>query len=163
MKIRSFLPIIDKRAETLILGTMPGARSLATQEYYAHKQNAFWKIMCAVFSGSSVPEQFSEKIQLLQQHRIALWDVIDHCERVGSLDSNIKNHIENDIPGLLSEFPKIKTIIFNGQQSHKFFVKKFGIIEGIRYEVMPSTSPAHTMKFEQKLAIWRSALQHQTA
>jgi hypoxanthine-DNA glycosylase len=158
MKISSFAPLVNQSARTLILGTMPGARSLEMQQYYAHKQNAFWKIMYALFSAAPVSDRFSEKVQLLTDNHIALWDVLDNCERAGSLDSNIKNHIENDIPGLLHDFPNIKKIIFNGQQSHKFFVKKFGYIEGIRYEVVPSTSPAHTMKFEDKLKAWQNAL-----
>lgn len=137
---------------------MPGARSLEKQEYYAHKQNAFWRILYHLYSDIPVPEVFQEKVQFLADNHIALWDVLDHCERIGSLDSNIKNHLENDIPGLLKDFPNIRKIIFNGQQSHKFFLKKFGQIDGIQYEVAPSTSPAYTMKFEDKLAAWRRAL-----
>lgn len=152
--ISSFPPIADLDAEILILGTMPGAMSLARQEYYAHKQNAFWRIMFSLLSDEPVPENFSDKVALLKQNKIALWDVLKYCEREGSLDSKIKNHIENDIPGLLKSHPKIKTIAFNGQQSHKFFIKKFGIIKGIDYYVMPSTSPAYTLRFEDKCKAW---------
>lgn len=158
MKVSSFPPFADADSEVLILGTMPGAMSLARQEYYAHKQNHFWKIMYALFSGLPVDERFSDKIALMQKNKIAIWDVLKHCEREGSLDSNIRNHFENDIPGLLRSHPKIKKILFNGQQSHKFFLKKFGQIEGITYHVLPSTSPAHTMKFEKKLEAWAAVL-----
>ena len=156
--IASFAPFANDQAQTLILGTMPGAMSLAKQEYYAHKQNHFWKIIYSIFGELPVPENFDAKIKLLQQSKIALWDVLANCEREGSLDSNIKNQIENDIPGLLRKYPKIKTIIFNGQQSQKFFLKKFGAIEGIQFYVLPSTSPANTMKFEKKLEAWSAIL-----
>lgn len=156
--IRSFAPVVDEQAEILILGTMPGAMSLAKQEYYAHKQNHFWKIMFSLLSELPVPEKFEDKIKLLQQNNIALWDVLAYCQREGSLDSNIKNQVENDILGLLASHPKIKTIVFNGQQAQKFFKRKFGQPVGIEFYVMPSTSPAHTMKFETKLAAWSQIL-----
>ncbi len=158
MKISSFPPFAHPDSKILILGTMPGVMSLTKQEYYAHKQNQFWKIMFSLFGQAPVPEIFSEKVQLLHDNRIALWDVLQHCEREGSLDSNIKNQVENDIPSLLAMHPKIRTIVFNGQQSHKFFIRKFAQIEGIQYLVMPSTSPAHTMKFEDKRKAWSALL-----
>jgi len=156
--ISSFPPFAEADAEILILGTMPGAVSLAKQEYYAHKQNHFWKILFSLLSDQPVPENFAEKVDLLRRNQIALWDVLAHCEREGSLDSNIRNQVENDIPGLLQSHPKIKTIVFNGQQSHKFFSKKFGLIDGIDFHIMPSTSPANTMKFETKRKAWSQVL-----
>lgn len=156
--IKSFPPIVDKNAETLILGTMPGAMSLAKREYYAHRQNAFWKIIYALFETLPVAENFDEKVKLLQQNNIALWDVLENCEREGSLDINIKNHKENDILGLLKTYPKIRTIVFNGKESEKYFLRKFGPIEGIRFFQMPSTSPANTMNFEAKLQSWSAVL-----
>lgn len=158
MRIASFPPFVNADAEILILGTMPGAMSLAKQEYYAHRQNVFWKIMYTIFSDGIVSEAFSQKVALLTAHNIALWDVLAHCERKGSLDSNIKNQVENDILGLLSEYPKIRKILFNGKESHRFFMKKFGPIAGVSLEVMPSTSPAYTLKLDEKLKAWRSAL-----
>jgi hypoxanthine-DNA glycosylase len=158
MIIASFPPFVNDEAEILILGTMPGAMSLAKQEYYAHRQNAFWKIMYSLYAELPVSEDFAEKVKLLQQNKIAIWDVLANCERKGSLDIHIKNQVENDIEGLLNEYPKIKKILFNGKESYKYFQKKFGHIEGISFHVMPSTSPANTIKFEQKLAAWREAL-----
>lgn len=156
--ICSFRPIIDQNATTLILGTMPGVASLEKQEYYAYKQNHFWKIMFTIFGAMPIPEAFPEKANLLQRNTIALWDVLENCERKGSLDSDIKNHRENDFITLFSEFPKINKILFNGKEAHRYFTKKFGQIEGIEYYVMPSTSPANTMKFETKLEKWSTVL-----
>ncbi|NHM07467.1 DNA-deoxyinosine glycosylase [Flavobacterium sp. CYK-4] len=156
--ISSFPPITSPNAQILILGTMPGAMSLQQQEYYAHKQNQFWKILFTVFSDGIVPENFEFKVQLIKENRIVLWDVLANCEREGSLDVNIKNHQENDIPGLLQEFPGIRKILFNGKESHRYFMKKFGNLDGIEFHVMPSTSPANTVKFEEKLKSWCEAL-----
>ena len=135
---------------------MPGAMSLAKQEYYANPRNHFWKILYTHFDALPIPENFEEKVQFLESNKIGLWDVLENCERKGSLDIHIKNQKENDFEALLNEFPSITKIIFNGKQSHAFFYKRFGQIEGITYFVMPSTSPANTMAFENKLKIWSS-------
>ena len=156
--IASFPPYINGDATVLILGTMPGAMSLFKQEYYAHKHNAFWKIMYTLYSELPVPDDFEAKKKLLGQNNIALWDVLKNCEREGSLDTNIKNHTENDIEGLLAQYPNIRKILFNGKESYKYFQRKFGTIENVGIIVLPSTSPANTIKFEKKLEAWREAL-----
>jgi hypoxanthine-DNA glycosylase len=157
--ISSFPPFVNSDTEILILGTMPGAISLAQQEYYANKRNHFWPILYTLFNNLPVSEIFEEKIQFLYSNKIGLWDVLENCERKGSLDIHIKNQKENDFESLFREFPSITKIVFNGKESHKYFLKKFGQIEGITYFVMPSTSPANTMSFENKLKIWSSCFQ----
>lgn len=157
--IQSFPASVNSKTEILILGTMPGIASLEKQEYYAHKRNHFWKIMYTLFDNLPIAKVFQKKIQLLQANNIGLWDVLENCERKGSLDIHIKNHKENDFETFFKEFPRITTIIFNGKESHKFFLKKFGQIKGITYYVMPSTSPANTMTFENKLKIWSAVFQ----
>ncbi len=137
---------------------MPGVASLTQGEYYAHKQNKFWNIICSIYNQGVVPENFAEKKALILNNRLALWDVLKHCERAGSLDSNIKNPEENDLIGLLQQHPNIQKIIFNGQESHRLFDKKFGGIIQLEKHILPSTSPAHTLKFEHKLAAWQKAL-----
>jgi hypoxanthine-DNA glycosylase len=156
--INSFPPFVNSSTEILILGTMPGVASLTKQEYYAHQRNDFWKIMYTLLNDLPVSEVFEEKIELLQTNKIGLWDVLENCERKGSLDIHIKNHKENDFDSLFNKFPAITKIVFNGKESHKYFLKKFGQIKGITYYVMPSTSPANTMSFENKLKIWSTFL-----
>lgn len=158
-RINSFPAIVDHQTHTLILGTMPGVTSLQKYEYYGYAQNQFWKIMFTVFHELPVSTIYDEKVALLQKNNIGLWDVLHGCERVGSLDSKIKNHIENDIPRLLNNYPTISKILFNGKESHRYFIRAFGVIEGIEYHVMPSTSPAYTIKFDEKLKLWSQALQ----
>lgn len=152
--INSFPAFIDSNTKILILGTMPGIASLTKQEYYGNPRNHFWRIRYTLFDTLPVSDSFEEKIQLLQKNKIGLWDVLENCERKGSLDIHIKNHKENDFEMLFKQYPEIHTIVFNGKESHKYFIKKFGQIEGITYYVMPSTSPANTMFFENKLKIW---------
>lgn len=137
---------------------MPGVASLTKQEYYAHPRNHFWKIIYTLLNNLPISEIFEEKIELLQTNKIGIWDVLENCERKGSLDIHIKNQKENDFETLFREFASIKKIIFNGKESHRYFWKKFGQIEGITYYVMPSTSPANTMSFENKLKIWSTFL-----
>lgn len=152
--INSFPALVDSNTKILILGTIPGIASLTKQEYYGNPRNHFWRIMYTLFDTLPVSDSFEEKIQLLQKNKIGLWDVLENCERKGSLDIHIKNHKENDFEMLFKLYPAIHTIVFNGKESHKYFIKKFGKIEGITYYVMPSTSPANTMSFENKLKIW---------
>lgn len=138
---------------------MPGIASLEKQEYYAHPRNHFWKIIYTLFNNMPINAIFDEKIKFLELNRIGLWDVLQNCERKGSLDIHIKNQTENDFDALFQKYPSINKIIFNGKESHKYFLKKIGQKEGITYYVMPSTSPANTMSFENKLKIWSSCFQ----
>lgn len=137
---------------------MPGVKSLEKIEYYAHPQNQFWRILFTVFEEFPIPTDFNAKVEFLHRNNIALWDVLQACDRQGSLDSNIKNHIPNDIPSLLEKHPNISKILFNGKDSHRYFAKAFGEIEELQLYLMPSTSPAYTLKFDEKLQLWREAL-----
>src|SRR5207253_1959941 len=83
-----FPPIAQRHAEQLILGSLPGRKSLEMQQYYAHPQNAFWKIIAGIF-GAEWPLPYARGVKLLTTHRIALWDVLATAERPGSLDSSI--------------------------------------------------------------------------
>ena len=89
-KISSFPPIINNESKILILGSIPGIKSLEMQQYYAHPQNKFWKIIFDLFSEDFTTD-YSERIKILEKYHVALWDVIDTCERKGSLDSEIRN------------------------------------------------------------------------
>jgi len=85
MKAESFPPVAKKDARVLILGSMPGVRSLEMQQYYAHPQNGFWYIMTSLL-GAKDCDAYDARAALLQQHKITVWDVLKHCVRVGSLD-----------------------------------------------------------------------------
>ncbi len=112
-RISSFPPLIDGQSEILILGSIPGVKSLQMQQYYAHPQNKFWKIIFELLN-EEFTEDYSQRIETLKKHHIALWDVIDSCERKGSLDSEIRNEEANQIAELLEEHPNVKAIFCNG-------------------------------------------------
>ena len=154
MTIASFAPIVDARTKILILDSIPGIKSLEKVEYYGNKQNQFWKIICTIFNNTVVPDCYKNKVDFLLQNRIGLWDVVRNCERKGSLDIAIKNQEINDFDTFLNEHPKITTLLFNGKTAYQFFYKKYGQTKGITYYVMPSTSPANTIPFENKLNEW---------
>jgi len=158
--ISSFEPIIDKDCKILILGTMPGVKSLEKQEYYGHERNAFWKIIYSLFQ-NELKSEYSQKKAFLLEHNIALWDVLKSCYREGSSDSNIKNPIPNDFGELFKQYPNIKAIYFNGEPAEKlykrFVSKALGDIKILLYR-LPSTSPANAIKFEQKYEQWKQIL-----
>lgn len=162
--IHSFSPVYTDRARILILGSMPGVKSLEEQAYYAHPRNGFWPIMENLFSVSF--DNYESKIAFIKHHDIALWDVVSECVRPGSLDSRIesKSVTPNDIPGLLRKAPNIKAVFFNGQAAAKLYKKHLGTgPEGVVLQPLPSTSPAHAaMTFENKLEQWKQILTYLT-
>lgn len=152
-RIKSFPPIVFSDSKILILGSVPGKKSLEMQQYYAHPQNAFWKIIFHIFN-EDFSENYGDRIRILQKHNIALWDVIDSCERKGSLDSEIKNEEANEIMELLNEHPQIKAIFCNGQKSYKNLQKILGKNFEMPVFCLPSTSPLHSIDFEKKVEVW---------
>ncbi|MDM1514770.1 DNA-deoxyinosine glycosylase, partial [Myroides odoratimimus] len=127
-RIHSFKPVVFDEAKVLILGTMPSIKSLDFQEYYGNKQNVFWKILFSVFR-EEYSDVYKDKLDLLQRKGIALWDVLQSCERKSSLDSDITAEEANDIKGLLIEYPNIRTIVFSSQKARQYFDKYIGQIE----------------------------------
>lgn len=156
--IHSFPPIIDADCQVLVLGSMPSVASLERQQYYGHKQNFFWPMMFQLFA-EPYSDVYAEKQQLLLRHHIALWDVLASCEREGSLDSSITDEVPNAIPALLAEYPSIQYLLFNGGKAFQSFKRNFPeLLQQLEYRKMPSTSPAYTMKREEKLQKWQLIL-----
>ena len=155
MKSFSFPPITTKQANILILGTMPGTKSLELNQYYGHRQNNFWKFMFTILN-----EEFSYEYEirkaLLQKNNIAVWDVLQFCERIGSLDSAIKNEIANDFETFLKEHTQIHTILFNGKAAAAFFKKYVHLNKTYQLITLPSSSPANAgISYENKLNEWK--------
>lgn len=146
----------------LILGSMPGEMSLRMQQYYAHRQNAFWKIMGELTSAHPGLD-YAERVSLLQEQDIGLWDVMQSCQRSGSLDSAIENaSIEaNDLKQLYTSHPSLSHVFFNGIKAEEAYRRHvLPTLEGCHaklvYQRLPSTSPAHaSMPYAQKLDAWR--------
>ncbi|MCV9927247.1 DNA-deoxyinosine glycosylase [Flavobacterium sp. LS1R49] len=161
MESYSFDPIASPGATILILGTMPGIKSLELRQYYGHKQNNFWKLIFTIFK-EDFTDNYNSKKDILLKNNIALWDVLKYCDRVGSLDSAIKNEITNDFDAFLKEHSKIKTILFNGQKAAAFFKKYIKVGDDYKLITLLSTSPANAGKsFDLKLNEWKIILELQ--
>lgn len=154
MKIQSFPSLSNPEAKVLLLGTMPGEKSLELNQYYGHPQNLFWKLVAAIFN-EPLPTDYDQKKEMLLRNDLAVWDVLQACERKGSLDSAIMKEIPNDFTNFFETHPNLKLIAFNGQKAAAFFKKHVGLSNAYTFVILPSTSPAHAGKnFEQKLKEW---------
>lgn len=161
--VHSFAPIADARATRLILGSMPGAASLSAHQYYAHPNNAFWRIMAAV-TGALPDAAYEERVRALQNANLAVWDVLQSCERPGSLDSAIRrdSEVANDFTAFFAQHPRVTQVYFNGAAAEASFKRHCAELlrdPQISFQRLPSTSPAHaSLRFEQKLMVWRGAM-----
>lgn len=154
----SFAPISKNNTEILILGTMPGEKSLQLEEYYAHSRNKFWKILSTI-TNEPIPGEYSEKLELLQKTKVGIWDVAHSAYRKGSLDSNIQNEVPNDVPGFIKKHPNLKVIAFNGPKAESLFDKYFERNSDLTYVSLPSSSPANTgFTFEALSSRWEKIL-----
>ena len=156
----SFLPSIDAKSEILILGSMPGVKSLEEQQYYAHQNNRFWKLTGMFCNTQNLQEMnYQDKLKVLLKNKIALWDVIESCSREGSLDSDIKNETPNNILNLLKRYPNIKGIILNGSKAYSALKKYFPeLLKQYQCYKLPSTSPANAKyKLENLYEEWQTA------
>ena len=82
-----------------------------------------------------------------------MWDIIGTCKREGSLDSNIRNPGHNDFSRVTGVAKKLRRICFNGKTAAK--MEPLFIEWGFATLVLPSSSPANTMRFDEKLKHWR--------
>ena len=150
-------PVIDAHIRMLILGSFPGAASLAAGQYYAHPRNALWPILSALTGEDLASTPYAARLPRLLAHGIGLWDVLGACEREGSLDGAIRKPAANDFARLRTLCPQLATVGFNGQTAGKF-APQFAA-EGYRTVVLPSTSPAHAaLTLADKLAQWKVLL-----
>lgn len=161
--ICSFPPIARRDARVLVVGTAPSITSLAKQQYYAHPQNAFWRIMGELF-GAKRELPYVTRKRILCSRGVAVWDVLKECYREGSLDASIEVESEspNDFCAFFRSHRRIHTVFFNGQKAEVSYRRHVrptldGLGPELRYERLPSTSPAHAGRsFEEKLAAWRA-------
>jgi hypoxanthine-DNA glycosylase len=154
-----FAPIIDVNARTLILGNMPSVMSLAAQQYYANPRNAFWRVAGEIF-GFAADDPYEARVAVLRVHGVAVWDVLRSCRRAGSLDSAVEpdSMVANDLGALFDEHPHITEVFFNGAAAQKNFRRLVSTDHPLRFQRLPSTSPANTVLYVHKLGAWCDAI-----
>ncbi len=148
-----FPPVIDAKVDTLILGSFPGVASLGKAQYYGHPQNHFWRLVGAVIDEPLNEMEYARRLKTLLVHRIGLWDIIDRCVRPGSLDSSIRDAYHNDFSRVTAVAKKLRRVFFNGKTAGK--MAPLFAQWGFETAVLPSSSPAYTMRFQLKLEQWR--------
>jgi hypoxanthine-DNA glycosylase len=155
---KAFLPVVDAASSVLILGTMPGEKSLELQEYYGNRGNQFWRLLFTIFN-RPLSHDYAIKMQLLKDHNIAVWDVLAYCEREGSLDSRIKNEKANDFDTFYKNYPTIKHVLFSSKNAAAYYDRYVGRKPGIVYDILPSPSGANATKsFNEKLEEWKQKI-----
>lgn len=152
-------PIVGADPTVLILGNMPSVMSLTSGQYYGNPRNAFWPIVADIV-GFEAAAPYERRVGELIGHGIAVWDVLRCCRRAGSLDSAVERDsmVPNEFGAFLATNPTIDLVLFNGaaaEANYRRLVRDAPAIPSIR---LPSTSPAHTMRFADKLAQWRTAM-----
>lgn len=161
-RIKGIPPVSAPDARVLILGSMPGQRSLDEQRYYAQPQNLFWDLVGEVLgSGDLRRVDYERRLEILIEHKIALWDVIDTCRRRGSMDAHISEAEVNDLNGFLRGHRSVRAIFCNGRKSEQLF-RQYALpnlgerATEIALHYLPSTSPAHaSMTRQAKAEQWR--------
>lgn len=161
--LTGFAPIIGDRPVCLILGSMPGRASLEQQRYYAHPRNAFWPIVCDYLD---VPAGlgYEARCAALAGAPFALWDVLRHCRRAGSLDSRIRrdSEVANDFNAFLDAHQSIRHVLFNGATAAALFKRHVPAdapqVARLQWHILPSTSPAYAaMPLSEKRDRWHAA------
>jgi TDG/mug DNA glycosylase family protein len=159
--VRGFLPLVNGRPRVLILGSAPSVASLEKQQYYGKPQNAFWGLMGELF-GAGPEIDYEQRVALLTDAGVAVWDVLASCERTGSLDSAIdmSSAAVNEFVPFLKEHAGIRHVFFNGRKAEEVFKRRVlaqmnALRPDIHYTCLPSTSPAMAvLNFEAKLERW---------
>jgi hypoxanthine-DNA glycosylase len=160
-RLHGLPPLISAQTRVLILGSFPGIKSLQNQQYYAHPQNQFWRLVFSIISASSpygiCAESYEKRSKCLLQAGLGCWDVYASCERQGSLDSAIRHAQLSDLASLKQRCPQLQAIAHNGGESYAH--AKHTQALGLPVYKLPSSSPANaSWSFERKLAAWREAL-----
>ena len=154
----SFPPVTDVRTRLLICGSLPGDRSLAAQQYYAHPQNQFWRLIAAVIDRDDLPGlPYEARLAALLDAKIGLWDAVASAARPGSSDAAIAHAEPNDLATLAATLPDLTAIAFNGATAHRLGLRQLGPAAA-RWTILAlsSSSPLHTVGLPAKLPAWHA-------
>lgn len=142
----------------LVLGSFPGAASLAARAYYAHPRNDFWPIMATLLNEPLVAMPYEARLAALQARRVGLWDTIVACQRTGSLDAAIRDAMPATPARVARRAPALQLVCFNGKMAARAAPEWQAA--GYATLALPSTSPAYTLPLADKLAAWRAIADH---
>ncbi len=157
-RLQGLAPVAAPSARLLVLGSFPGAASLALGQYYAHPRNHFWPILSALWDLDLLALSYVQRLAQLRQRGLALWDVYAACRREGSLDTAIEDAQPNDLAGLVARLPKLAAIAHNGGESAR--AMRVTRTLGVPVLRLPSTSPANaSWSFDRKRDAWRAAFE----
>lgn len=140
----------------LFLGSFPGEESLRQQQYYAHPRNQFWRLLSDVFGLALAGADYRRRLSHLRDLRLGVWDVIARCERNGSLDGAIRHPVGSDFAAVTRIATGIELVCFNGQTAAR--ARPDWEAAGYRTLVLPSSSPAYTRPYPEKLEAWREVI-----
>jgi hypoxanthine-DNA glycosylase len=153
--LEGLAPVIAADTRLVILGSFPGAASLAAQQYYGHSRNNLWPLLSALWNEDLVALGYAQRLAALERHRVGLWDVYRSCEREGSLDSAIRVPVPNDLARLRQLAPRLQAVAHNGGESAR--ARRITDQLGVDVHTLPSTSPANaSWSFARKLDAWRT-------
>ena len=152
----SFPPVIDADVRLLVLGSLPGERSLAERRYYAHPQNQFWQLISPAAGRDLTMLDYEPRLAALLDAHIGLWDVVASARRQGSTDAAIQDVEIHDIAALARTLPDLRAIAFNGATALKHGIRQLGQSSPqFAIIALPSSSPLHTVGATAKLPEWR--------
>lgn len=158
----SFPPVIDKAVRVLVLGSLPGERSLAEGRYYAHPQNQFWRLIAAVIDRPDLPElPYADRLAALLAAHVGLWDVVSSARRAGSADAALRDVEDQDLGALVAGLPDLRAVGFNGATAHRRGCGRIGAAAPrLALLALPSSSPLHTVGLAAKLPAWLMLRDH---
>lgn len=150
----AFQPVVDERTRLLILGSLPGDASLTASRYYAHPQNAFWRLTGGAIGVDLAALPYEARLDALKAAGIGLWDVIASAERSGSLDTAIRRPEQADLKALIATLPHLRAIAFNGKTAARLGRRALGEPPNLALLDLPSSSPAFTLSPALKAESW---------
>lgn len=153
---RSFPPVVDGKTRLLVLGSLPGEQSLVQQRYYANPRNQFWILIGEVVGADLAALPYEDRLRALLAAGIGLWDTVGAARRRGSLDGAIRDHVANDLAGLVSGLPRLRAIGFNGGKSAAIGMRQLAHRQDLALVPLPSSSPAFTLPLALKRESWRA-------
>ena len=154
MRKASFPPIVAPDTRLLLLGSLPGEKSLAAERYYAHPQNRFWHLIGKVIDAELKPLGYEARLEALLAAKVGLWDTVASAHRTGSLDAAIRDAEHNSLAELAASLPGLRAVGFNGKTSAKIGMPQLAHTD-LALIPLPSSSPAHaSMRLAEKEKLW---------